>query len=95
MCHRRADRVVFLVTIGLVVMLLVAGFAWAGGWIGPSRIGGYTLVEALKGNGDTYPGYLSAHAKGPYFDGYFDANGAGVALSSASVLAVTSPLADS
>src|SRR5689334_13103279 len=80
-------RLVFLVPIGLALILLVACFAWAGGWIGPSRIGGYTLVEALKGNGGNYPGYRAAHAKGLCFDGYFDANGAGVALSSANVLA--------
>jgi catalase len=75
-----------LALIGAVVILLVASFAWAAGWIGPRRIRGGDVVAALEDNGGKRPGYRRAHAKGLCFSGVFQANGAGAALSSASAL---------
>ncbi|MBC8119556.1 MAG: catalase family peroxidase, partial [Burkholderiaceae bacterium] len=66
---------------------LMAAFAWAGGWFDPSRLSGSELTDALKDGPGTHPGFRSAHAKGLCFSGQFDANGAGVALSKASVFA--------
>ncbi|SDA24666.1 catalase family peroxidase [Sphingomonas sp. NFR15] len=73
--------------IGAVVLLLVAGFAWAAGWIGPRRISGGDITAALDANGGKHPGYRRAHAKGLCLSGHFDANGAGSELSSARVFA--------
>jgi len=70
--------------IGAVVLLLVAGFAWAAGWIGHKRISGGDITTALDANGGKHPGYRRAHAKGLCLSGHFDANGAGSELSSAS-----------
>lgn len=70
--------------ISVVVLLLVGGFAWAAGWIGPRRISGGDVIAALDANGGKHPGYRRAHAKGLCLSGLFEANGAGTALSSAS-----------
>jgi catalase len=69
--------------IGAVVLLLIAGFAWAAGWIGGHRINGGDVTTALDDNGGKHPGYRRAHAKGLCLSGSFAANGAGAALSSA------------
>jgi catalase len=73
--------------IGAIVLLLVAAFAWAAGWIGSRRISGGDVTAALDYNGGKHPGYRRAHAKGLCFSGTFQATGAGTALSSASALA--------
>ncbi len=72
--------------ISAIVLALVAGFAWAAGWIGGRRINGGDVVAALDYNGGKHPGYRRAHAKGLCFSGTFNANGKGNALSSASAL---------
>jgi catalase len=72
--------------IAAVVLLLIGGFAWAAGWIGDGRINGGDVLAAIKYNGGNHPGYRRAHAKGLCFNGTFEANGAGVTLSSAQAL---------
>ena len=74
-----------VILIGAVSAALVGGFAWAAGWIGAPRITSNDAITALEYNGGRYPGYRRAHAKGMCFTGWFDANGAGGALSMASV----------
>lgn len=76
--------------IGAIVLLLVAGFAWAAGWIGGQRISGGDVIAALDDNGGKHPGYRRAHAKGLCFSGMFAANGAGTALSTARAFAAGS-----
>jgi catalase len=71
--------------IGGLVLLIVAGFAWAAGWIGPRRINGGDVTAALEDNANgRKPGYRRAHSKGLCFTGSFTASGAGLALSTAS-----------
>jgi catalase len=73
--------------IGAIVLLLLGGFAWAAGWIGPRRINGGDVTRALEENsGGRKPGYRRAHAKGLCLVGRFAANGAGTPLSTASAL---------
>lgn len=71
--------------IGVAVGLLVLAFAWVAGWLQPSRIGGGTLTNSLEYNAGKHPGWRRAHTKGLCVSGHFDSNGAGVALSRASV----------
>jgi len=72
--------------IGAVILLLAGGFAWTAGWIGPGRINGGDVTAALEYNtGKKQPGYRRAHAKGLCFSGSFMADGAGSALSVASI----------
>src|SRR3546814_14678364 len=37
-----------IAAIAAAPILLLSGFAWAGGWIGPPRIGGGTIAEDRK-----------------------------------------------
>ena len=75
-----------IAAIAAVPLILAAGFALAGGWIGLPRLGGATLADALEDNGGIHPQFRRAHAKGLCFAGHFTANGAGQALSSAGAL---------
>lgn len=67
-------------------LLLLAGFAWAGGWIGPPRMSGGAIVDAIQDNAGEHSGYRRAHAKGVCVTGHFQANGAAGDLSRARVL---------
>lgn len=78
-------RAVFLIVA--TPLALIAGIAWAGGWLSPERHSGNSLVDALEYNAGKHPGYRRAHAKGLCFSGRFNANGAGTELSAASLLA--------
>jgi catalase len=72
--------------IGVIVLVLVAAFAWAAGLIGPKRLSGGDIADALEYNGGgVHHGYRRAHAKGLCLTGSFTANGAGSALSPASI----------
>lgn len=76
-----------LAAIAAVPALLLAGFAWAGGWIGPARTGGGTIANALEYNAGKHDGYRRAHAKGLCVTGTFDASGDAATLSRAAVFA--------
>lgn len=67
-----------------IVVALSAAFAWAAGLVGPRRLSGGAIANALERNGGgVHPGYRRAHAKGLCVTGDFRANGAGEALSTA------------
>jgi catalase len=73
--------------IGVIVLALIAAFAWAAGWLSPARVSGGSITSALEhNNGVVEAGYRRAHAKGLCFTGDFTANGAGSALTRASAL---------
>ena len=77
-------------TIAAIVaapLALLAGFAWAGGWIGSPRVGGETIADALEFNAGRQAGYRRAHAKGLCFTGQFEASGKAARLSAAPQLA--------
>ncbi|MDF0490135.1 catalase family peroxidase [Sphingomonas sp. H39-1-10] len=74
--------------IAAIVLLLATGLAWAAGWIGPKRLNGGDVADALEQNaGGVHPGYRRAHSKGLCLVGDFQANGAGAALTKASIFA--------
>lgn len=77
----RSRHFVTSLAIATVPAALLAGFAWAGGWIGPSRVSGGAIANALESNAGKHAGYRRAHAKGLCFAGHFEANGAGTSLS--------------
>jgi catalase len=66
--------------ITAIVLALIAAFAWAAGLIGPKRLSGGGIANALQQNGGLFPGYRRAHSKGLCLAGVFDANGAGSQL---------------
>ncbi|WP_067734251.1 catalase family peroxidase [Novosphingobium naphthalenivorans] len=89
MTHRRARSALppwaAYGLIAAIVLVLLALFAFAGGWIGPSRVSGAAVSDALEYNAGRHAGYRRAHAKGLCISGTFEANGNGTALSRASI----------
>jgi hypothetical protein len=41
--------------IGATVLVLAGGLGWAAGWIGPHRISGGEVANALEANGGVFP----------------------------------------
>ena len=77
-----------LLAIALIVAALALAFAWVAGWLTPGRLTAQRFTNAIEtSNGEIYPGFRRAHAKGVCVAGYFAGNGQGVALSIARVFA--------
>ena len=75
-----------LALIGAILLAIVLLFAWVRGVLTPARISGDTIADALQNaTGKVFPGYRRAHAKGVCVTGSFESNGAGAALSEASL----------
>lgn len=71
--------------IGCAVVVVVLLFAWAAGYLSPSRLTPGRFTDAFTEANGLYPGFRRNHAKGVCFSGYFDSNGQGTTLSSAVV----------
>ncbi|WP_118182534.1 catalase family peroxidase [Paraburkholderia phosphatilytica] len=63
---------------------LAALFVWCAGWLS-SRPTAPRIVDAFEATTSSHPGFRRNHAKGICIAGHFDSNGAGTALSRASV----------
>ena len=83
--HKRICVPCRLAAIGAVVALLGGGFAYAAGWLTPSRLTTRTIVAAFEENAGLHAGFRRNHAKGLCIEGYFDSNGRGTFLSKAGV----------
>ena len=79
-----------LVLIAVVVVALVAAFAFTAGWLSPARLRPATIVNALAPPGGPALGHRRNHAKGICFTGSFESNGAAAALSKAPMFAAGS-----
>lgn len=82
-----ASAVRSLVLIAVVVVALVAAFAYTAGWLSPGRLTPAKIVNGLVPPGGPALGFRRNHAKGICFTGHFESNGAAAALSSAPMLA--------
>ncbi|MGV8923620.1 MAG: catalase family peroxidase [Thermomonas sp.] len=81
--HARRPAWLALFAIALIAGTIAFAFAWVAGWLSPDRLTPERFVDAIeKGNGEVYPGFRRAHAKGVCIAGYFEGNGEGAALSS-------------
>lgn len=69
--------------IGALLVVAAGGFAYAGGWLSPNRLGPDQIVDALGNRGGDPVGHRRNHSKGVCFTGSFQANGAGAAYSTA------------
>ncbi|NPT37220.1 catalase family peroxidase [Paraburkholderia xenovorans] len=76
-----------LVLIAVIVVALVAAFAYTGGWLSPGRLTPAKIVNGLAPPGGAALGFRRNHAKGICFTGSFESNGAAAALSRAPMLA--------
>lgn len=79
---------VALFAIALIAGSIALAFAWVAGWLSPDRLTPQRFTDAIEtGNGEVFPGFRRAHAKGVCIAGYFEGNGEGAALSSARMFA--------
>lgn len=76
-----------LAVIAVVVVALVAAFAFTAGWLSPERLTPSKIVNALAPPGGAALGFRRNHAKGVCFTGNFESSGAAAALSKAPMFA--------
>jgi catalase len=81
-----ASTLARLLLIAMVLLLCVAAFAYAGGWLGGRGLNGSAMVDALQDNAGPHPGFRRNHAKGLCIAGTFEGNGNGARLSSSAFL---------
>jgi catalase len=74
-----------LAAIGVVILAVIAGFAYVGGWLSPSRLTPIRFVDRFQQVFGVHPGFRRNHAKGLCIAGYFESTGAAAALSQAVV----------
>ena len=74
-----------LAGIGAVILCVVGGFLYVGGWFSPHELTPAQLVNGLQEVFGIHSGFRRNHAKGMCITGYFDSNGAGARLSKAEV----------
>src|ERR1700691_1922280 len=74
-----------LAGIGLVILLVVVGFLYLGGWFNPHELTPARLVDGFQEVFGIHSGFRRNHAKGMCVTGYFESNGAGARLSKAAV----------
>jgi catalase len=73
--------------IGAAVFALAGTFAYAAGWLTPSRLTTYRIINQFQANSGPHPGFRRNHAKGLCVEGYFDSNGNAASISRAQVFA--------
>jgi catalase len=71
--------------IGVVVVAIAAAFAATGGWFSPGRLGADRMIDQFEAANGEHPGFRRNHAKGVCVTGWFEGNGNGERLSTASV----------
>jgi len=83
----RSPAIGSLALIAIFVIAVAGAFAYTAGWLSPQRLTPGKLVDAFAPPSGVALGHRRNHAKGICFTGVFEANGAGSALSQASVFA--------
>jgi catalase len=81
----RLSLIVRFAAIGIVIVGIGGLFAYAGGWLTPRAFTPAAMINTFEKVNGSHPGFRRNHAKGVCFNGYFESNGRGVALSKASV----------
>jgi catalase len=74
-----------MVLIAVVVACVAGAFAYTAGWFSPQRLTPDKIIQAFTPPSGAPLGHRRNHAKGVCFTGLFEANGAGSALSRATV----------
>src|SRR6202167_798013 len=72
-----------LAGIGVVIICVVGGFLYLGGWFSPHELTPARLVDGFETVFGIHSGFRRNHAKGMCVTGYFDSNGQGARLSKA------------
>nr|WP_254205428.1 catalase family peroxidase [Nocardia alni] len=74
-----------IAAVGGISAVNVGAFAWAGGWFTPDSLSSGTFVDRFEQVYGRHSGFRRNHAKGLSASGTFVSNGAGAALSAATV----------
>jgi catalase len=74
-----------LLGVGIIILCVVAGFLYLGGWFSPRALTPARFVDAFERADGIFSGFRRNHAKGVGVSGYFESNGQGVRLSKAVV----------
>ncbi len=69
--------------VALVLLCVLAGFLYLGGWFSPNAVTPARFVDAFERDNGVFSGFRRNHAKGVGVSGYFDSNGQGERLSKA------------
>ena len=80
-----AGVVVRLGLIGVLMLSVAGAFAYAGGWLSPTRLTQDRMIAAFRVASGTHPGFRRNHAKGVCVTGWFESSGQAAALSKAAV----------
>jgi catalase len=71
--------------IGVVILCVLAGFLYLGGWFSPGALTPARFVDGFERTDEVFSGFRRNHAKGVGVSGYFESNGQGARLSKAVV----------
>src|SRR5262249_49375356 len=74
-----------LVAIAATLLLIVAYFAYAAGWLSPGQLTQARVVDGFEQVSGIHYGFRRNHAKGLCISGTFESNGQGVPLSRAAL----------
>ncbi len=74
-----------LVGIGVVILCVVGGFLYLGGWFNPHELTPARFVNGFEKVYGIHSGFRRNHAKGVCVSGFFDSNAQGMRLSKAAV----------
>jgi len=74
-----------LAGIGVVVLGIAGAFAATAGWLSPGHLDRNQIIDRFEAVNGEHPGFRRNHAKGVCFTGWFESNGNGAQLSTASV----------
>jgi catalase len=83
----RPASLVRLGGIGVVLLVVAVAFAGSAGWLSPDRLGPDAMIDQFEAANGEHPGFRRNHAKGVCVTGWFEGNGNGERLSTASVFA--------
>jgi catalase len=81
----RRSRLVRVGGIGVVILCVVGGFLYLGGWFSPHKLTPARFVDGFEEVYGIHSGFRRNHGKGVCVSGFFDSNGQGVRLSKAVV----------
>jgi catalase len=73
--------------IGVVLLATAGTFAATAGWLSPDRLDPKRMIDRFEAVNGEHPGFRRNHAKGVCLTGWFESNGGGARLSTASLFA--------
>jgi catalase len=76
-----------LAAISVIILAVVAGYAYVGGWLSPERLTPGRFTNTFEQINGVHAGFRRNHAKGVCLTGSFASNGQGARLSKAAVFA--------